>query len=55
MEKQKDYLQDEPVRTIYLGGGTPSLLTMADITKILEAVYEHFTVERKAEITGSVN
>jgi oxygen-independent coproporphyrinogen-3 oxidase len=55
MEKQKDYLQDEPVRTIYLGGGTPSLLTMADITKILEAVYEHFTVERKAEITIEAN
>ena len=29
---------DEPIRTIYLGGGTPSTLEAYDIRRILEAV-----------------
>ena len=28
---QKDYLQGEPLETIYLGGGTPSLLAAAEL------------------------
>ena len=30
-------LQDEPVRTIYFGGGTPSTLTIEELRRILEA------------------
>lgn len=55
MEKQKHYLPDEPIKTIYFGGGTPSLLEMQDISEILKAVYEHFTVDKNAEITLEVN
>jgi oxygen-independent coproporphyrinogen-3 oxidase len=41
--------------TIYLGGGTPSLLKPAEIAEIIEAAYRFFTVSRKAEITLEAN
>ncbi len=37
-EERQDYLQGEQVRTIYLGGGTPSVLEMEDLRLILEAL-----------------
>jgi oxygen-independent coproporphyrinogen-3 oxidase len=36
-------LGDELVDTVYLGGGTPSLLEAADLAQVLEAVRSHFS------------
>lgn len=44
-----------PVATIFLGGGTPSLLPATQIGRILEAIDDAFTVERGAEITLEAN
>lgn len=52
---QQNYLQEAPINTIYFGGGTPSLLTEAELTHILEAVYQLFPVNEKAEITLEAN
>ena len=35
---RKDYLEDEEIETIYLGGGTPSQLTQEELEKISVAV-----------------
>src|SRR6185369_605185 len=43
--------QPEIVDTVYFGGGTPSLLTTAQIQKLLEAVRSRFGVKPDAEIT----
>ena len=43
------------VDTIYFGGGTPSLLTPAQVETILTAVHERFTVAPDAEITMEMN
>lgn len=43
------------VRSIFLGGGTPSLLTPEQIESILSAVREHFNVLKTAEITMEAN
>lgn len=43
--ERQDYLQGEPVRTIYLGGGTPSTLKMDDLRQILEALPTHTAQE----------
>ena len=45
----------ETVDTIYFGGGTPSLLTAAQLEKILETIYQKFSVAGGAEITMEMN
>ena len=41
--------------TIFLGGGTPSLLGEVQVTRILDALVESFTIEEGAEITCECN
>ncbi|MCI1821219.1 MAG: radical SAM family heme chaperone HemW [Megasphaera sp.] len=45
----------ETADTIYLGGGTPSLLTAQQVESILGAVRNHFSVNSSAEITIEAN
>jgi len=49
------YLYNETVDTIYLGGGTPSLLSVMQAEKILTAVRNIFRVDADPEITVEVN
>ncbi len=44
-----------PLHTIYLGGGTPSLLTAAQVARILRACRAAFVVTPDAEITLEAN
>ncbi len=44
-----------PIDTLYIGGGTPSLLSEAELSDILVAVRESFTLLPDAEITVEVN
>lgn len=46
---------DGEVDTIYFGGGTPSLLTHAQVARTLEAVRERFRVRADAEVTMEMN
>ena len=48
---RKDYLLDETVHTIYLGGGTPSLLTVDEICELLQLININYSVDENAEIT----
>lgn len=54
IEMQKDYLQGQTVETIYFGGGTPSLLDIAEVEKILSAIYSNYTTA-PSEITLELN
>lgn len=54
LQLQKQYL-NAPVETIYFGGGTPSLLSGAEIAHLLSVVNEHFTVLSSPEITLEAN
>ena len=46
---------DRRVNTIFMGGGTPSLLSGVQLTEILQTVFEAFTVDADAEITMESN
>lgn len=48
------YIVDE-VTSIYFGGGTPSLLSVADIERILDLINAHFPVAKDVEITLEAN
>lgn len=52
---QQNYLPAEPVNTIYFGGGTPSLLTIDELTAILQTLRQTFAVAADAEITLEAN
>ena len=52
---QKDYLAGEEIKTIYFGGGTPSLLEIADLRSVIEKIKEEFSVSDNAEITLETN
>ena len=41
--------------SIFVGGGTPSILTEAQITQVFEAVHESFPIREDAEITMEMN
>ena len=55
IEQEKDYLQGETIETIYFGGGTPSLLQIADCGLLIEAIHKHYNVALNAEITLEAN
>lgn len=47
----REYIVD----TVYLGGGTPSLLSIGQIDRILSSLREHFLIDESAEITLECN
>jgi len=55
IELRKDYPGTKQISTIYFGGGTPSLLTKAEIKQILETIRNNFEVDKNAEITLEAN
>ncbi len=55
LQHQKDYLKGELVKTIYFGGGTPSLLPCEDLDTILATVSKNFNIDESPEITIEAN
>ena len=55
IELRRPYLQDEPVETIYFGGGTPSLLSSAALHQIMDSLARHFALDTNPEITLEAN
>ena len=58
METHKDYLDEcQPyrLRSIYFGGGTPSLLQASDFQQIFQTIEKHFNLSRCEEITLEAN
>ncbi|MFL1894906.1 radical SAM family heme chaperone HemW [Aquimarina sp. 2-A2] len=55
IELRKNELNQQPIATIYFGGGTPSVLSQLEIDQILDTVYKHYTVLDTPEITLEAN
>lgn len=43
------------VKTIYIGGGTPSFVDSKYIKEILQTIYDNYTIDKNVEITIEVN
>jgi oxygen-independent coproporphyrinogen III oxidase len=55
IELTAPYLNHEPLESIYFGGGTPSILSTADIAAILQAIRRHHQITTPCEITLEAN
>jgi oxygen-independent coproporphyrinogen-3 oxidase len=56
IKERKDYLsEDSRIGTIYFGGGTPSVLNIKQVRKILKALDSDFLIDRDAEISFEIN
>ena len=55
IEMRKSEFKDETIETIYFGGGTPSILEIADLRFLIDEVYKHYKVTESPEITIEAN
>lgn len=52
---QSEFLPSTQLSSIYFGGGTPSLLTAAQLDTLFNVIARHFTWDKKAEVTLEAN
>ena len=52
---RKEYAGNQPIGTIYLGGGTPSTLTMEQLESIFGTIYSHYPIAPNPEVTIECN
>ena len=52
---RQNELKDEPIETIYFGGGTPSILSIDELQLLIDIVYENYNVIEHPEITLEAN
>lgn len=52
---RKTYLPSAHLQTIYLGGGTPSILSLSELELIFQTIRTHYTIDPIAEITLEAN
>ena len=55
MEQRREEIPSPTLHSVYIGGGTPSLLSSAQIRAIFHAVRSNFTIATDAEITVEAN
>ncbi|MDD5643075.1 MAG: radical SAM family heme chaperone HemW, partial [Syntrophales bacterium] len=57
LEKEAGFYQDRfsPFDTLYLGGGTPSLLDLPQIASLMKGLRRHFTFSPDTEVTLEAN
>lgn len=55
IELRKNYLDNENIKTIYFGGGTPSILSAKEIESIIINIKKYHIVDDDAEITLEAN
>jgi len=52
---RKNELGDDQIKTIYFGGGTPSLLSIEEIQLLIDTIYTNYSVVSDVEITLEAN
>lgn len=52
---QKNYLSTNKISTVYIGGGTPSLLSQKELMEVFDELNKNFEIANDAEITLEAN
>lgn len=52
---RKDELQNKALKSLYFGGGTPSILSVGEINSLIDEVLRYFSFEKDIEITLEAN
>ncbi|UTX47966.1 radical SAM family heme chaperone HemW [Chryseobacterium sp. MA9] len=52
---RKDELQNRTLKSLYFGGGTPSILSVDEINSLIDEVLRYFSFEKDIEITLEAN
>jgi oxygen-independent coproporphyrinogen-3 oxidase len=55
LSQRKNDFRGETIETIYLGGGTPSVLTSKHLTEIMNSITKHYSVSSDPEISIEAN
>lgn len=55
LEGRQGYLNGEEIKTIYFGGGTPSILPLKDLKLIVDSVYKYYAIDENVEFTFECN
>lgn len=55
MDRYTDFFNDDPIHTIYFGGGTPSLLPLNLLEKLFVAIRNHWNIDDVIEVTLECN
>ncbi|MDH6252276.1 oxygen-independent coproporphyrinogen-3 oxidase [Chryseobacterium sp. H1D6B] len=52
---RKDELQHKTLKSLYFGGGTPSILSAGEINSLIDEVLKYFSFEKDIEVTLEAN
>jgi oxygen-independent coproporphyrinogen-3 oxidase len=52
---RREYIGNEIISTVYIGGGTPSLLSVKEIQSILDIIRKLYSIEENCEMTIEMN
>lgn len=55
IDNRKDYLEDKKIRSIYFGGGTPSLLSKDELNMIIASISKTYDLSDLQEVTLEAN
>ncbi len=55
LEQRKGFLESEDIRTVYFGGGTPSILSEGELARLVHRIQSTFRLSSDYEFTLEVN
>lgn len=55
LEREAACVRERTVDTVFFGGGTPSLLSICELDKMLSVLHKNYNVQKNAEITLEMN
>jgi oxygen-independent coproporphyrinogen-3 oxidase len=55
LKARRDYIQEETVSSIYLGGGTPSQIDIPALRSLFDCIYSLYSINTDCEVTMEAN